>query len=315
MPDRMIAFERALAGFPAEAAALLRAVPSRGGAIPAAEAGQLGEWLGMERHALMVALLPLATAFAHTPISGFAVGAVAAGHIGPDRLAALYLGANFEFAGESTALSVHAEQAAAANAWLAGETGLSAMAASSIPCGHCRQFLYELEGARSLDVLLLRGGSARPRSTTLAELLPDAFGPQDLGIATGFMASRGDGPRLALDGPHDAVHLAALQAARASYAPYTGAFAGCALQCADGAILVGRTIENAAHNPGLAAVQVMFSRFNTSPLRGQFEAIRRIVLVERATTNTQAALTERCARALAPQSAFDYCRADLSPTD
>lgn len=45
------------------------------------------------------------------------------------------------------------------------------------PCGRCRQVLYEHGGA---ELLLDTGEDGAPR--TLGELLPDAFGPEDLGI-------------------------------------------------------------------------------------------------------------------------------------
>jgi cytidine deaminase len=45
------------------------------------------------------------------------------------------------------------------------------------PCGRCRQLLFEHGGS---NLLLDAGEGVAPR--TLAELLPDAFGPDDLGI-------------------------------------------------------------------------------------------------------------------------------------
>jgi len=45
------------------------------------------------------------------------------------------------------------------------------------PCGRCRQLLFEHGGH---DLLLDAGDKNPPRR--LAELLPDAFGPDDLGI-------------------------------------------------------------------------------------------------------------------------------------
>jgi cytidine deaminase len=46
-----------------------------------------------------------------------------------------------------------------------------------VPCGRCRQLLFEHGGH---DLLLDAGDKNPPRR--LAELLPDAFGPEDLGI-------------------------------------------------------------------------------------------------------------------------------------
>ena len=45
------------------------------------------------------------------------------------------------------------------------------------PCGRCRQVLFEHGGA---DLLIDAGDGAEP--TTLAALLPNAFGPDDLGV-------------------------------------------------------------------------------------------------------------------------------------
>lgn len=42
-----------------------------------------------------------------------------------------------------------------------------------MPCGRCRQLLWEFGGA---ELLLMTGSGVRP----LSELLPDAFGPEDL---------------------------------------------------------------------------------------------------------------------------------------
>ncbi|HVA51962.1 MAG TPA: cytidine deaminase [Acidimicrobiales bacterium] len=45
------------------------------------------------------------------------------------------------------------------------------------PCGRCRQLLFEHGGG---DLLVDAGEGAPPRK--LSELLPEAFGPEDLGI-------------------------------------------------------------------------------------------------------------------------------------
>lgn len=47
-----------------------------------------------------------------------------------------------------------------------------------MPCGRCRQLLWEAGGA---DLLLLTASGAR----RMAEVLPDAFGPEDLDLVTG----------------------------------------------------------------------------------------------------------------------------------
>jgi cytidine deaminase len=199
---------------------------------------------GLAPDALLASLLPWATAFADVPVSGFRVGAVARGRSG-----ALYAGANLELRGLPLAASVHAEQAVVTNAWLHGETGLDALAVTAAPCGHCRQFLNELDGAASLRIVI----AERP-PTTLGELLPAAFGPADLGVADRLMTS--EKHALSLDARDaDPLALEALAAADASYAPYTGAFAGVALRMSDGTTVSGRYAECAAYNPSLPALQ------------------------------------------------------------
>ena len=47
------------------------------------------------------------------------------------------------------------------------------------PCGVCRQVLHEF--APGLVIYLGDENGRLVRETTLAELLPDAFGPEDLG--------------------------------------------------------------------------------------------------------------------------------------
>ena len=199
---------------------------------------------GTDVDALMTDLLPWAASFANVPVSGFAVGAVALGRSG-----ALYAGANLELAQLPLSACVHAEQAVVANAWLHGERGLEALAVTAAPCGHCRQFLNELEDAGRLRIL-----AARTTPTTLSAMLPAAFGPADLDVAAGLLAPAGHGFDAAGSG-FDELATAALAAANASYAPYTRTYAGVALRLRDDTIVTGRYAECAAYNPSLPALQ------------------------------------------------------------
>ena len=56
---------------------------------------------------------------------------------------------------------------------------------TDVDCGYCRQFLYELATAAALIILL---PNAKPVS--LSALLPDAFGPRNLGIDGGLMQAQ-----------------------------------------------------------------------------------------------------------------------------
>ena len=210
---------------------------------------------GIDVETLMTALLPWAASFANVPVSGFTVGAVALSQSG-----ALYAGANLELAQLPLSASVHAEQAVVANAWLNGETGLVALAVTATPCGHCRQFLSELEDAGRLRILV-----AGKTPATLAELLPAAFGPADLGVDARLLQAADHGLSATNASGSDTVAAAAssidelaaagLAAANTSYAPYTRAYAGVALRLRDGMVLTGRYAECAAYNPSLPALQ------------------------------------------------------------
>ncbi len=245
MHEVLAASDSVLAGLPDDAAGTVRGIVmgrAFRGAFAADAAQLFAGCCGLPVPEAMQLLLPLAALYARPPISGFRVGAVGLGLSG-----AVYLGANIEFPGQPLNASVHAEQAVVANAWLNGERGLSALAVSAAPCGHCRQFLHELANP---PVVLLPGRPAAP----LGAFLPEAFGPRDLGLAGGLMEPADHGLALPSDAA-DPLLRAALDAANASYAPYTRAWAGVALRTADGAVVQGRYAENAAFNPGMAPLQ------------------------------------------------------------
>src|ERR1051325_393474 len=212
------------------------------GYLSADEVGRRLRQDGMTVEQLLLSLIPQAQTFAIPPISNFFVGVAALGGSG-----AIYLGANFEFVGQALSFTVHAEQAAVANAIAHGETGLTMLAVSAAPCGYCRQFLQELTTASTPGILM-------PNSplTPLAALLPSAFGPNDLGITAALMAPQSHDLVLSSDDP---LVQAALEAANASYAPYTSSYAGVALKTRDGAIFAGRIAENAAFNPSMSPLE------------------------------------------------------------
>jgi len=114
---------------------------------------------------------------AYAPYSKFRVGAavLAGGKI--------YVGANIENA--SYPLSVCAERNAVAAAVIAGERRIDAVAVATDegkptpPCGGCRQVLNEF--GPSMRVVSQGANGARGE-WTLAQLLPHAFGPEDLGV-------------------------------------------------------------------------------------------------------------------------------------
>ncbi|WP_135506261.1 cytidine deaminase [Roseovarius aestuariivivens] len=117
---------------------------------------------------------------AYAPYSGYAVGAALRGATGM-----VYVGCNVENAAfpEGTC----AEAGALAAMIAAGETRLTAVGVvggdtrPAAPCGGCRQKLVEF-GAGEVPVAIAALDGTIER-TTLAELLPGAFGPSHLGVA------------------------------------------------------------------------------------------------------------------------------------
>jgi cytidine deaminase len=242
--------ESKLASLPRGAAELLGSIMSSShfaGVISAADAAALALLLGITTQELSLRLLPFAQLYAVAPVSNFHVGAVSMGLSG-----ALYFGANVEVAGQALSFTLHAEQAATSNAWVNGEQGLTSLAVSAVPCGYCRQFLYELTTAATLTILLPNKPPA-----LLTSFLPDPFGPHDLGMTGGLMQAENNG--MTVSSPLDPTGTAALAAANASYSPYTSTFAGVALATQDGTVVAGRYAENAAHNPSLSPLEAALS--------------------------------------------------------
>lgn len=217
---------------------------------------------------LMEKLLPQAATRAITPVSGFSVGSVCRGESGN-----LYFGANIEFAGEALQATIHAEQAAIANAMAYGETGIKAMAVSSVPCGGCRQFMNELRGADALKIQVPNHGSRR-----LDMLFPSGFGPRDLGIETRMMDVQENPIRLVRH-TNDKVILKAFESAVGSYAPHSGCYSAVALEIGRGFIFCGAYAENAAYNNSLQPLQAALAVLVIRAYR--FADIKRAVLVQR----------------------------------
>jgi cytidine deaminase len=114
---------------------------------------------------------------AYAPYSGFHVGAAL---LAGDRV---FSAVNMENA--SYPLSVCAERNAVAMAVAAGETSIRAVAvvtdATSTPtppCGGCRQVLREF--GEGIAVIAENADGSQRKYWSISDLLPDAFGPDDL---------------------------------------------------------------------------------------------------------------------------------------
>ena len=115
---------------------------------------------------------------AYSPYSMFKVGACILTEDGRT-----FQGCNFENA--SYGATICAERCAAGNAIVSGARKFKAVAiagssAAAWPCGICRQVLNEF-GGPDMRVLVGQAGKGFA-ARTLSQLLPESFGPKDLGI-------------------------------------------------------------------------------------------------------------------------------------
>jgi cytidine deaminase len=195
---------------------------------------------GMASGQFMLDLLPIAQLYSQPATSAYRVGAICSGANGR-----IYFGANLELANAPLGFTIHAEQSAVANAVAHGEKAIERLAVTAAPCGHCRQFLNELTTASTLELII----AGKP-PTTLTALLPNSFGPADLG-AEGGLNGEIETPMHLVSGATSPIAEAALRAASRSYSPYTKSQSGVAFGLQDGTIVAGSYIESAAYNPSL----------------------------------------------------------------
>lgn len=310
MSDRRKQFEACLQEFPQQVRDILQTISIQAGRLSARQCRELKEKLGIDQQALMVRLVPLAKTFAVAPLSRFQVGAVAmaGARNNPDQMD-LYLGANIEFMHQDLNQTIHAEQSATMNAWHSGAHEIHALAVSELPCGYCRQFLNEFDNNTEIILYTPSGKDPAFRTTSVADLLPDAFSPSDLGHRTGLMSHSAADRRLKLKtDSYDQTVAGALLAAERSYAPYTQNFAGCAIETKTGEVYCGRNVENAAYNPGLTPLQSAILCMSTTMI-DKTPAIQRVVLVERPTAVRQRKAVQLLLETWAPKIDLEYYEA------
>ena len=150
--------------------------------------GETALWLASERYVELAQRALEMRESSYCPYSGFAVGAALLTEEGR-----VYTGCNIENAAYS--VTVCAERTALFKAVSEGERRFSAIAVAGgkaggpagglcTPCGVCRQALREFCGpdfALVCPITDEKGTLSELRIYTLDELLPDSFGPDDLG--------------------------------------------------------------------------------------------------------------------------------------
>jgi cytidine deaminase len=133
--------------------------------------------MDLEQAQMLMDYARAATASAYVPYSQFPVGAAVMTESG-----AIFTGANIENA--SYPLTCCAERTAVYAAINAGHKVITAVAVTApkvitvTPCGGCRQVLNEFKPADQDMAVILDGLDLT--IITLGDLLPRAFGPQDL---------------------------------------------------------------------------------------------------------------------------------------
>jgi len=306
MNSRRVRFNQILKRFPDAAGSRLESIPDKGGKLSGADTMALLDIMDLKIEELMIDLLPVAGTWAVAPISAFHVGAVVR-----SLDSELYLGANFEISGLPLNQTIHAEQAAIMNAWHQGAKKILSIAVSATPCGHCRQFLYELDQNQELTINTPARENQKYHTEKLTGLLPKAFGPSDLKMKSGLTASPENPIKLRLETTsEDPLILGALKAAERSYAPYTKNYAGCAILTPDKHIYSGRYAENAAFNPGISPLQTVIACMNMDRTSDQFK-IDRAALVEHPSRCVQKGGTELVLASFAPGVMLEYHKAEL----
>ena len=262
--------------------------PEYSGQIGAPETARLAQNEGMSIDQLMVALIPLAQSYSLAPISNFHVGVVVRGASG-----CLYTGANIEIPGQCLGFAVHAEQSALSNAYMHGEESVSALAVGDAPCGHCRQFMEEISPDGGIMILTPNAAPIK-----LSVILPSPFSPSALGMKHGAFPIEESGLVLA-NTPSDPLAVAALDAARKSYAPYSKSQSGVALRTSKDRIYRGSYIENVAFNPSLSPLQIALAQMIAGG--DAYSSISAVTLVEvPATQISQKPVAQIVLAAIAP---------------
>jgi cytidine deaminase len=135
---------------------------------------------------------------AYAPYSNFSVGA-AVRTVGGTT----YLGSNLENATYGVGICAEVSAVTAANS--AGDFEIEAIAVVGYPsdeptlgenivtpCGRCRQIILEASQVSGVDarVFCCNGDLSKCRSYVISELLPDGFGPSNLGIDVGTLRTK-----------------------------------------------------------------------------------------------------------------------------
>jgi cytidine deaminase len=270
--------------------ALLKEIPAKKFVLSKEEVLGLKKKLGLGTEELLIELIPVAKRNALPPISNYYVGAV-----GLAKSGKIYFGNNLEFKGTNISQTVHAEQFLSTLSFLNYDK-LEKIAISAEPCGHCRQFLNEIQGALKGLKILVPG----KESKSLAQLLPDPFGPDNLDINIFIYAKRDNKIK---NSQKNELVKQAVASANASYSPYSNSYSGVAIKTKDGNIYTGFYIENAAFNPSIQPITAAV--INLLGNGKSYEDIKEVVLAEFKNASVkQTKISKDLLRSIAPKAKF-----------
>jgi cytidine deaminase len=171
-------------------------------------------------------------------VSGYRVGAVIRSEGGKN-----YIGANVEV---SPLYNLHAEQSATHNAYVNGEINITHIMVSSLPCGSCRQFLYNINP----DMVVYVEDS----KYLLKDLIPEAFSKEDLLITEKLQ------PKKSVVGDRLIGMGKAMTACNISYSPLLQDKGGVVIETVNGREFVGTFIEDPALSPSVMPIMGALSQ-------------------------------------------------------
>jgi len=235
---------------------------------------------------------------AKPPISDYFVTVLGLGKSG-----SIYTGVNLEFEKTSLNQAVHGEQFLIVNMRNHGETEIEEVVLSAAPCGYCRQFINEIAQDKPISINIPKN-----KGLKFNELLPHAFGPQDLGETSRllepkeFALKESENERTRGD---NQLREIAVDAAYKSYAPYTKAISGVAIETESGDVYTGSYLENVAYNPSLSPLQAALVALLAAN-KHTYADIKRVVLAEDDTKKvSQEDATSSVLKSIAPKADFE----------
>ena len=210
-------------------------------------------------------LIKIGQKYSICPLSNFRVSCI--GQSNEDNIS---IGINMEFPTLMLNTSVHGEQFLMSTMLQNKEKSLKLFYVSHTPCGHCRQFIKEIYDTDNI-LIIITGINATYK---YFELLPESFGPNDLGvdktlfdydsqfkkmqnmkIISADIGSIKIKPKNFIDYLSEESKLLfemAQEQFYMSHSPYTKSNASVVVKTKDGKIGKGSYIESVAYNPSLS---------------------------------------------------------------